>query len=246
MKRRILAALAALVLAVVGAVLLMSYVGAADQRAMAGMQTVTVLVVTKPITEGTAATGLTGRVKAKELPATAVTSGSVSDLDQLQGRVASTDLLPGEQLLTSRFVAASTLSHADDVVVPKGLQQFSVTLEPQRVVGGHLAAGATVGVFISLPKDAETPAQTHLVLNKVLVTRVEGGVVPATTDGDGATPSARSSAASTSVMVTLAASAADAEMVIFGAEHGTVWLSSEPADADTTGTRVVTADTVER
>ena len=37
-------------------------------------------------------------------------------------------------------------------------------------------------------------------------------------------------------MVTLAVTAADAEKVVYAAEHGTIWLSNEPTDAVATGT----------
>ena len=53
MKRRIIAAVAALLLAGIGAVVLTSYVRGADARAMAGMQTEKVLVVTTMVPKGT-------------------------------------------------------------------------------------------------------------------------------------------------------------------------------------------------
>ena len=40
-------------------------------------------------------------------------------------------------------------------------------------------------------------------------------------------------------MITLAVTAAEAEAVVFGIEHGTVWLSLEPEGADTSGTEVI-------
>jgi pilus assembly protein CpaB len=40
-------------------------------------------------------------------------------------------------------------------------------------------------------------------------------------------------------MVTLAVTAAQAEAVVFGVEHGTLWLSSEPDGAVTSGTEVI-------
>jgi pilus assembly protein CpaB len=40
-------------------------------------------------------------------------------------------------------------------------------------------------------------------------------------------------------MVTLAVTAAQAEAIVFGVEHGTLWLSSEPDGAVTGGTEVV-------
>ncbi len=241
MKRRVLGGVAAIVLAAVGAVLLLTYVGAADERAMSGMRTVSVLVVTKPVAEGTPGEQLASLVAAKELPAIAVTGGAVVDLAQLTGRVATADLKPGEQLLSSRFVDPATLTEAGEVTIPKGLQEISILLDPQRVVGGRLAAGTRVGVFLSLPKDDIDPARTHLTLNKVLVSRVEGGAAPAPTTDKKAT----TSASTNGVMVTLAVTAADAEKVVYGAEYGTLWLSLEPADAMLTGTRVVTRENVD-
>jgi pilus assembly protein CpaB len=41
------------------------------------------------------------------------------------------------------------------------------------------------------------------------------------------------------VLVTLALTAQDAEAVVFGQEHGKVWLSLEPDAAGTGGTTVV-------
>jgi pilus assembly protein CpaB len=226
-------------LAVIGATLLLSYVAGADRRALAGVETVSVLVVTEPIAKGTAGDRLTSSVKAKMLPAVALGPGAVAQLSQLTGKVATTDLVPGEQLMTSRFADPATLEGADKVKVPKGMQEISLALESQRVVGGQLATGSTVGLFLSLPKDVDRPAQTRLVMNKVLVTRVQGNVA-------GSKTGLSSAAASTAVLVTLAMTAADAERVVFGAENGTVWLSAEPADADETGTRLVNAENVYR
>src|SRR5918992_3395226 len=107
--RRLIAALAAVLLAGVGAVLLLGYVGSADKRAMAGMETVKVLVVQKRVPEGTPAEKLTGLVTTKTLPVKAVAPGTLSSLQPISGRVATTNLEPGEQLLASRFVDPATL-----------------------------------------------------------------------------------------------------------------------------------------
>ena len=58
MKRRLLAALTALLLAVVGGVMLLAYVSAADQRAIAGLAPARVLVVTEAVPEGATAAQL--------------------------------------------------------------------------------------------------------------------------------------------------------------------------------------------
>jgi pilus assembly protein CpaB len=239
MRRRLLAAIAALVLALVGTVVLVAYVRGAENRALAGVQTVDVLVVQQPVPAGTAATELTGLVGVEQVPAKAAVQGRVTDLDELAGQVATVDLQPGEQLLAARFAGPDDLQAPGTVAVPAGAQEVSVLLEPQRAVGGRLAAGDTVGVFISLD-----PPSTHVVLHRVLVTQVQGAPAPAEGPDDVETTSAGSPAPAASLMVTLAVTAEQAEGVVFGAEHGTLWLSLEPDGADVDGTEIVTPDNV--
>src|SRR3954447_26784811 len=103
MRRRLLAASAALVLFVLGTVVLLAYVRGADARAFAGAQPVQVLVVDQLIPAGTPGNGLTDFVRTETVPAKAAVQGRVTDLAELAGLVATTDLEPGEQLLTGRF-----------------------------------------------------------------------------------------------------------------------------------------------
>jgi pilus assembly protein CpaB len=238
-RRRLLAASAALVLALVGTVVLVAYVRGADTRALAGVQTVDVLVVQQPVPAGTAAAELAGLVGVEQVPVKAAVPGRVTDLADLAGQVATVDLQPGEQLLASRFQRPDDLQAPGTVAVPVGLQEVSVLLEPQRAIGGRLAAGDTVGVLVSL----DTPA-THAVLHRVLVTQVQGAPAPVPTDGETETASAGAPAPAASLMVTLAVSAGQAEAVVFGAEHGTLWLTLEPAGADISGTDVITPDNI--
>lgn len=245
--RRLLAALAALLLLVVGTVVLLAYVRGADARALAGVRTVDVLVAEQPIPEGTSGDQLADLVRTEKVPAKTAVAGRVTDLSALAGRVADVDILPGEQLLSARFVSPDSLKGPGQVDVPAGLQEVSVLLEPQRAVGGRLAAGDTVGILVSLTQQDGTPA-THAVLHQVLVTQVQGApspVDPAAQDGeDPATASSGTPAPSASLMITLAVDAAQAEAVVFGVEHGTLWLSLEPDGADTGGTEVVTPETI--
>ena len=239
MRRRMIAAIAALVLLAGGTVVLLAYGPGADARALAGVRTTEVLVADQPIPAGTPAEELGSLVRGESVPAKVALEGGVTDLAELAGRVANVDLLPGEQLVTSRFAAPEDLSPQGTVPVPKGLQEISVLLEPQRAVGGRLSAGDAVGVVVSLG-DGES-GRTHAVLHQVLVTQVQGAPAPVdrASAGDPETAAAGVSAPSSSVMVTLAVSAAQAEAVVFAIEHGTLWLSLEPAEADTTGTRIV-------
>ena len=238
MRRRLIAALAALVLAATGAVVLLAYVRGADARALAGVQTVDVLVVDRPVAEGTPGEDLADLVRTERLPAKAAVPGGVTDLDALTGQVATVDLQPGEQLLAARFAAPEDLTVPGTVAAPAGTSEVSILLEPQRAVGGRLAAGDTVGVHVSLD------GRTRAVLSRVLVTQVQGAPV-AVADGEGTdTASSGGAAPSASLMVTLGLRPEAAEAVVFGMEHGTVWLSLEPEGVDTTGTEVLTPENV--
>jgi pilus assembly protein CpaB len=243
LARRLLAAFAALLLLVVGTVVLVAYVRGADARALAGVRTVDVLVADELIPEGTSADELAGMVRTEAVPAKSAVDGRVEDLKALTGRVATVDLLPGEQLLAGRFAPPEDLQAPATVDVPQGLQEISVLLEPPRTIGGRLAAGDTVGVYLSqvLP---DGTGQTSAVLHRVLVTQVQGA--PATPDPSAAdgTETAATGAPAESLMVTLALIAKDVETVVFGAEHGSLWLSLEPEGADTGGTRVIDPGTI--
>jgi pilus assembly protein CpaB len=248
-NRRILTAVLALGMALVGTVVMVSYVRAADDRALAGVQTTSVLVVTRPIPEGTPADELADSVRIEQIPAKVAATGTVRDLDDLGDRVATVALQPGEQVLASRFADASTLLPAGTVAVPPGDQEVSILLEPQRAVGGRLAAGDEIGVFISMElEDAngKRVGTTHSTLHGVLVTQVQGGPpVAAEVREEGVeTASSGGAAPSESLLITLALPAREAETVVFGMEHGTVWLSLEPEGADNSGTRIITQGNV--
>ena len=146
--------------------------------------------------------------------------------------MATVDLLPGEQLLAGRFERPDDLQAPGTVAVPAGLQEVSVLLEPQRAVGGRLAAGDTVGVFVSLPRDGTR--RPHAVLHDVLVTQVQGAPAPPPGEATTETASAGAAAPSASLLVTLAVTAAEAETVVFGVEHGTSgspWSPTAPTPA---------------
>ena len=242
MRSRIVAAVAAILLAIVGVVLLTGYVVGADQRAMAGMKTTSVLVVTGPVKAGTPAKDLAELVEPKVLPAKAVAPGALTSLKDVAGKVATADLVAGEQVLADRF-AAPEKENDDAVVVPKDMQEISIMLESQRVVGGSITAGETVGVF-STYHEGEKP--THQVLHQALVTRVDVGLTPSDA---GAEPDAEEgvepegpAVPEGSVVVTLALSAPDAETLVWSQEIGSIWLSREPVGAPRDGTRVVTEE----
>ena len=243
MKSRLLAGIAALVLAVVGAVLVVSYAQGADSRAVQDLDPQDVLVVAKAVPAGTTVEALKPFLTTEKLPGTAVAKSALRNLDGLAGKVTAVELLPGEQLVAERLIAPEELQTSGSVQVPEGLQEVSFQLEPQRVVGGRLAPGDHVGIFISLKSgglEAKPEKETtQLTVHKVLVTGMQRAPVAAAaaksaSSGDGATTE-DTSLPTGLMLVTVAVNDVDATKIVYGAEYATLWLSKEPLNATDSG-----------
>jgi pilus assembly protein CpaB len=243
MKSRIIAAAVAVVLGVLGTVVLLAYVRSVEARpAVAEQPTVTVFVATGLIPRGTTGAELAALVQNKQLPADAVLSGGIAAVTDLDGKVATVDLQPGEQILAAKFADPAEAANAAGDPVAGNLQQVTIQLESKRAVGGNLSPGDLVGVFISLDDT------THLTLHKVPVTAVvmvRGGTAE---NGSAAVDAKKPAPAdpTVEVQVTLAVAAGDAEQIVFAAEYARVWLSKEPATADESGTTIITKGSVQQ
>jgi len=256
----------AVLLAAVGTWVLVSFVRGAENRALEGQETVAVLVVDTVISEGSAAEDIAGNVHIELVPANVQVRGSLADLEALQsleGRVASVDLLPGEQVIASRFVARDVLDEQDRVAVPDGMVEVALSLSPERAVGGELRPGDEVAVFASfepetvdasstgdsleaapVPTGTEVPSATHIILENVLVTNVQVEELPApSTSGDSNTATLGLSPTG-QLLVTLALDPADAERFVFTAEFGRVWLADATVAPDEANTNVQDRTTV--
>lgn len=149
MNRKILGAVAAILLATVGTFVLVAYVRGAEERALEGEQTVTVLVVSEPIEKGTPVSEIAELVTSELVPAKVQTAGTIEDLAELEGTVAAVDLLPGDQIVASRFITPSAFQAARPVSVPEGMLEVTVSLNPERAFGGQVTPGDTVAVVAS-------------------------------------------------------------------------------------------------
>ena len=258
MKRRITGVVAAVLLAVVGTAFLVIYVRGAEDRALAGQETVEVLVVTGDIERGTAAGDLADRVATERIPAKVRAEGSVASLDDLDGRVTSVDLVAGEQLVLGRFTTPVELEAERAVDVPEGLQEVTLSIAPHRALGGKIAPGDMVGFFASFTFDddregeeieAEAEADlrqrltetTKVILHKLLVTNVQVEQLPqAPADDDGPARSGPELAPTGNLLITLAVDVPQAERIVFSAEYGTVWLSAQDELTGEEGSRIRT------
>ncbi|MEV5051782.1 Flp pilus assembly protein CpaB [Arthrobacter sp. LAR12-1-1.1] len=245
MKSRLLAGIAAVVLAIVGAMLVISYAQGADQRAVKNLEPVSVLVVKTAIPAGTPVEAMSASLATEQLPAAAVPASSLKSLDESKGKVAAVDLIPGEQLVTERLVEPENLKIQGSVDIPAGLQEVSFQLEPQRVVGGRIAPGDHVGIFINL-KDGGIEAKpekqtTQLSIHKVLVTAVQRAPVATPSpqpSAEGSAPAEDTSLPTGLLLLTVAVNDVDATKIIYASEFkdfASLWLSKEPLNATESG-----------
>jgi len=253
--RRIIAAFVGVVLAIIGAFLVMNYAASADERAAADLATEPVVVALEEIPVGTPVAEFGDRVQVQQIPGSAVVDGAVRDLADIDSLVLTTATVPGEQLTRSRLVTEAELRARGEAELPEELanhHQVTVLLDKARALGGDIAPGDRVGVFMSYTidteKDEQSPSEedvsqngdpiaaggsqvdlTDLTLHKVPVVKVEGAFVPpAVRPGE---EEESSGSAEDRIFVTFAVEPDDAAKLIFAAEWGSIWLSLEPEGA---------------
>ena len=264
MNRKLIGAVAAVVLAAMGTFVLVSFVRGAEQRALAGERLTQVYVVAQPIQKGTDGQALRQALTVERVPLKVRAAGAINDLSDIDDKVTAVDLLPGEQLVEARFISPEDVS-AGQVDVPDGLLETTLSLAPQRAMGGNLKPGDTVALTASfepfdlegtidengreIKVEAKTGNTSHIILHKVLVTNVQGA--PAAPAAEGQQPAgggqgapAAQGAPTNNLLVTVALDAPSVERVHFAAEFGLVYLSAEPDDAPEDGTKVQTRGTV--
>jgi pilus assembly protein CpaB len=225
-RQKLMGIIASVVLAGLGTALLVAYVRGADNRALKGEKTTSVLVVTDTIPKGTKAEDIVGKVKTEQVPTKVMARGAIATIGPVAGKVAAVDLLPGEQLVQTRF--ATPASESAKTSAPPGSLQVTIALDAVRAMGGRIREGDSVGVLVSF----DDPESTHLMLHKVPVTDVRtGDGAPLTSKLDGTMPTG-------AILVTLALDGPSVEKVVFGAEHGKLWLTWEPKEANEGGTKV--------
>lgn len=249
MKSRMLAGASAVVLAIIGAVLIVTYANGADQRAMKDMDPTGVLVVTKAVPAGASVDTVKASVTLQQVPATAVSKTALKNLDDSVGKVAAVDLVPGEQLLAERLVNPEEAKTSGAVKVPAGMQEVTFELEAKRVVGGRIEAGDHIGIGFSFAAGADKDKAkageptTQLTLRKVLVTAVQRAPQATAKPTDGTNPQ-DTTLPQGSLMVTVAVNDVDATKIIYSSNNGDLWLTKEPLDAQDNGGFIARKDTV--
>ncbi len=258
MKRRVLTLVLAVLIAGLGTVGVLAYIRKTDNRAVAGQQTVSVLVAGKAIPSGTAAgTALRdGLLTSERLPADSVPSDAMRSITPgLSAKVLSADVQPGQMLLRPMLMA--DIQVTGGLAIPAGLVAVTMLLCPPAAVAGNIRAGSHVTVFdtyaakesvseqsnCNSSQQFNSTTQTRIVLSRVLVLSV--GSAAASSQSSSTSSTAQSSSATSAagsgsyaLMVTVAVSQADAERIIEVTQAGLPYLGLL---ADSSQTKVDTA-----
>jgi pilus assembly protein CpaB len=147
-KRRVLIAALAVLLAALGAGAVLAYVHQAVAHGLAGQKAVTVLVAQQVIPSGTAARAAQqeGLLRAETEPAASVPANAVGALTPgLAALVTSAQLQPGQLLLRPMLVTAAQVTGG--VAAPSGTVAVTIALCLPEAVAGGLHAGSAVEVF---------------------------------------------------------------------------------------------------
>ncbi len=150
MNRRIIAVLAAVVLALGGGALVIAYAKSADARAIASAQPTTVWVAKKLVPTGTTLKDAqrTELIAQTQVAASAVPAGALQDINaDNNAQLALSDVQPGEFLLSARFGTTPVGTKA--IAVPAGMLAVSVELKDPARVGTFVTPGSRIAIYSS-------------------------------------------------------------------------------------------------
>ncbi len=223
-QRRTVGIVAAIVLALLGTLGLVGYVQGAKDRAVAGEKLVTVYVASDRIAAGTPVGKLADKIETQKVPAKVRAKDAVKSLKTVKGEVTSIEVLPGEQLVTSRFVSATAVNGTTTKGVPAGMFGATLSLDPEEALGGQIRAGDHVAIVGILNNTGAATDPAVLLSSNVLVTsvQIDGS------NGDNPKRKEVTAAPTGKFFVTFALTQPDLEKVVTAANSGRVWLAADP------------------
>jgi pilus assembly protein CpaB len=201
MGRRTILLVAALLAAVLGVVLVFLYAQNIENSVKEKQQRVTVLVATAEIAAGTtgSAAANAGAFEQKEIAAEAAAPTALGDPAAIQDLVALANIYPGQQIISQQWGTEGQLTR---LPLPEGKIALSLQLGDPERVAGFVSPGSTVAIF------ATGGPRIRTLLKDITVIGVGATGLNAapTQDGEQQTSSA---------ILTLAVTQAEAEKIIY-------------------------------
>jgi len=219
MARRGILLTVAAIIAALGTALVFIYVKGADARAGEAYDTVEVLRAVKVIEPGESvqAASAAGKFELEPVPKAQLLAGNLADTSSLTGKVATTTIYPGEQIIASKFGGSAEVS-AGVLPIPNKMMAISVNLTDPARVAGFVNPGAEVAIFSTYTDLNSGEPGTRMLLPKVQVIGV-GSTAPGqttTTEEDGT----ETTEVLPNALLTIAVTKDQAERVLYAAANG--------------------------
>jgi pilus assembly protein CpaB len=234
MGRRTVLLVAAVLIAALGAGLVLLYVHNVNQRVSAREAPRSILVAKKIIPAGTtgAAAFASGDIELTKLPDTAIAPNALASISKVSELVALAPIYPGEQILSTKF---GKEGDSGALTIPtSGTVAISVSLPGPSRVNGFIVPGSEVAVYLT------ASGSTKLLLSPVKVIAV-GSRTLVPSSGQSTTTGTQSD------VVTFGVTSAEAQKLIFAQSSGALYLalltpnSSTPNQPPTTAANVLSS-----
>jgi pilus assembly protein CpaB len=246
MRRGVLAAVVAVVLALVGCAAVLVYARGADERALAGQRAVRVLVAVRAIPAGTSGQAIRdgGYARVLVMPAGTVPADALGGIDgALLSQAVTADQQPRQLLLRGAF--GTPAPNRGGLDIPGGMLAVSVAMRMPAQVASYVQPGSAVAVFDTFnvaqgKGPAPVPAgdglaanhdydqATRLLLPRVAVLAIGARSPDKAPGAPGASGAGLggggSSADAQSVLVTVAVDQDQAQRLVQAAQTGALYL----------------------
>lgn len=221
----------ALVATLIAAAILLAAASRYRQSVVETTKPATVLVATQLIEQGTpgAAIGVGHYFRAEQVLAKQVSQGAFYDTAALHGRIADTDIYPGQQLTAADFVGGGEIASR----LAPGQRAISIPLTASHGLIGDIHTGDRVDVYVTFPSRLnQAPPVLRLVAQNSVV--LKAGEL-SSAGGIGASGNAATAAGN----VVLEVGSHEAAEIAFGVDVGKVWLVQRPSDGIRAGQEII-------
>jgi pilus assembly protein CpaB len=232
-RRKALLAVAA-VIAALGTLLVFLYVRGADTRADERYGAVEVLRVVKLIGAGEKVEDAqaAGKLETSSVSQQDLLPDALTGTEPIAGKVATTAIYPGEQLISSKFGTSGAVS---GLQIPKGKIAISVNVSDPGRVAGFVNPGDKVAVFMNGASGAGPFTRLLLPNVQIIAAGTTTMVAQTTTDASGAQVTDQLPKA----LLTLAVTQSEAERVLFASGNGELALGLTNPDSQVAASKGV-------
>jgi pilus assembly protein CpaB len=247
MRRLNISIVVGIVVAVLGAGIVVAYGQSVDKRIASGKQSVAVVVADADLAAGTPAGDVTKQVHVEQVPASFVADGALSSVDALTSDLPKDSVLAGPvptggQVTSSDFADAATAGHVRPTA---GHVAVAVQTDLSPGVARYLSVGSLVDVFATYHDVRNqhgklTPASSRTKLFASGVKVLAVSVAQASADES----QAETGALTDKVVALLDLTPADAEKLVNATTLGEIYLADTMTGGHKTPTGAVPTDVV--